>query len=164
MQSWSYSEKRLPILATHTCASIHFSSLTMNMKKVGVNEDVTAADLGEVTLNTLVSTNLVRGAPAASTYSTQYVNIPPTPVQREIIVNIRKSMRAMNPRNMTAHVDRVVGIDRRCLFAHFACFRITLSTTTTPIITTSTATSFRYLAVEPIYDLGFSETGNFFNT
>jgi hypothetical protein len=54
-----------------------------------------------------------QGALAASTYNTQSVKIPPAPIQREIIVNIRnphtiQSLRAMNPRNLKAHVDRAI--------------------------------------------------------
>lgn len=53
-----------------------------------------------------------QGALAASTYNTQRVKTP-APLQREIIVNIRnpqttQSLRAMNPRNLKAHVDRAI--------------------------------------------------------
>jgi len=56
-----------------------------------------------------------QGGLAASIYNaqTQSVKTPPAPAQREIIVNIRnpqtiQSLRAMNPRNLKAHVDRAI--------------------------------------------------------
>jgi hypothetical protein len=54
-----------------------------------------------------------RGAPLASTANTQVPRIAPMQMQREVVVTIRDpttvlSLRAMNPRNLNAHVERAI--------------------------------------------------------
>ena len=54
-----------------------------------------------------------RGAAVAGIYNTQSLRTPLLQMQREVIVNIRdpitvQSLRAMNPRNLKAHVERAV--------------------------------------------------------
>jgi hypothetical protein len=54
-----------------------------------------------------------RGLPLAGTYNTQSRRAPIVQTQREVIVNIRdpltvQSPRAMNPRNLKAHVERAI--------------------------------------------------------
>ncbi|KAJ4330450.1 hypothetical protein N0V95_010054 [Ascochyta clinopodiicola] len=54
-----------------------------------------------------------RGAPPASITNTQVPRIPPMQTQRDVVVNIRDpttvlSLRAMNPRNLNAHVERAI--------------------------------------------------------
>ncbi|KAF5844146.1 hypothetical protein GGP41_008908 [Bipolaris sorokiniana] len=54
-----------------------------------------------------------RGLPLAGTYNTQSRRAPIVQTQREVIVNIRdpltvQALRAMNPRNLKAHVERAI--------------------------------------------------------
>ena len=54
-----------------------------------------------------------RGAPLASTANTQVPRMAPMQTQREVVVTIRDpttvlSLRAMNPRNLNAHVERAI--------------------------------------------------------
>jgi hypothetical protein len=54
-----------------------------------------------------------QGGLSASIYNTQSANTPPAQTQREIIVNVRnaqttQSLRAMNPRNLKAHIERAI--------------------------------------------------------
>lgn len=54
-----------------------------------------------------------RGIPLAGTYNTQSRRAPIVQTQREVIVNIRdpltvQNLRAMNPRNLKAHVERAI--------------------------------------------------------
>ena len=54
-----------------------------------------------------------RGVPLAGTYNTQSLKAPPMQTQREVIMNIRdpltiQSLRAINPRNLKAHVERAI--------------------------------------------------------
>jgi hypothetical protein len=56
---------------------------------------------------------VARGAPLAGTYNTQSRKAPIVQTQREVIVNIRdpltiQALRAMNPRNLKAHVERAI--------------------------------------------------------
>jgi hypothetical protein len=54
-----------------------------------------------------------RSLPLASTYNTQPLKVAPAQTQREVVVNIRdpltiQALRAMNPRNLKAHVERAI--------------------------------------------------------
>jgi hypothetical protein len=54
-----------------------------------------------------------RGATLAGTANTQVPRMPPMQTQREVVVNIRDpstvlNLRAMNPRNLNAHVERAI--------------------------------------------------------
>jgi dGTP triphosphohydrolase len=56
---------------------------------------------------------VARGAPPAGTTNTQVTRMPPMQTQREVVVTIRDpttvlSLRAMNPRNLDAHVERAI--------------------------------------------------------
>ena len=59
------------------------------------------------------ATAAARGLPLAGTYNTQSRKAPIVQTQREVIVNIRdpltiQALRAMNPRNLKAHVERAI--------------------------------------------------------
>jgi hypothetical protein len=56
---------------------------------------------------------VARGAPPAGTTNTQVTRMPPMQTQGEVVVTIRdpttvSSLRAMNPRNLNAHVERAI--------------------------------------------------------
>jgi hypothetical protein len=56
---------------------------------------------------------VARGAPPAGTTNAQVTRMPPMQTQREVVVTIRDpttvlSLRAMNPRNLNAHVERAI--------------------------------------------------------
>ena len=56
---------------------------------------------------------VARGAPPASITNAQVTRMPPMQTQREVVVTIRDpttvlSLRAMNPRNLNAHVERAI--------------------------------------------------------
>ena len=56
---------------------------------------------------------VARGAPPASITNAQVTRMPPMQTQREVVVTIRDpttvlSLRAMNPRNLNAHIERAI--------------------------------------------------------
>jgi hypothetical protein len=60
---------------------------------------------------------VARGAPPAGITNAQATRMPPMQTQREVVVTIRDpttvlSLRAMNPRNLNAHVERAIAQSR----------------------------------------------------
>ncbi|KAH6198114.1 hypothetical protein HBI42_237960 [Parastagonospora nodorum] len=81
----------------------------MEMTRDIKNRRLQEQAIGQVSYAAVAARNL----PPAGTYTTQALKAPSAQIQREVIINIRdpftiQSLRAMNPRNLKAHVERAI--------------------------------------------------------
>ncbi|KAH4179858.1 hypothetical protein HBH42_249710 [Parastagonospora nodorum] len=81
----------------------------MEMTRDIKNRRLQEQAIGQVSYAAVAARNL----PPAGTYTTQALKAPSAQIQREVIINIRdpftvQSLRAMNPGNLKAHVERAI--------------------------------------------------------